>query len=61
MGRLVHSYRKQWNIVQFCDCPEALEANKAIEAANVETNGSVTNSGSNGICKVGLVTVVVAI
>lgn len=55
MGRLVHSYRKQWNIVQFCDCPEALEGNKAIEAANVETNGSV-NSGSNGICKVGLVT-----
>ena len=30
MDRLVHSFRRQWNIVQFCDCPEALEANKSI-------------------------------
>ena len=53
MGRLVHSYRKQWSIAQFCDCPEGLESNKAIEAtsANSETNGGV-NSASNGICKV---------
>ena len=46
MERLVHSYRKQWNIVEFCDCPEG---KKSVETT--ESNGSV-NNGSNGICKV---------
>ena len=44
MGHLVHSYRKQWNIVQFCDCPEAIESNKSIQALNA--------ANSNGNCKV---------
>lgn len=57
MGRLVHSYRKQWNIVQFCDCPEGLEGNKAIEnsqSANlaVDSNGATASSSSNGVVKV---------
>ena len=60
MGRLVHSYRKQWNIAQFCDCPEGLEANKAIEGSQsaAQSNGgaTVTVTGSNGtIIKVSLV------
>ena len=46
MERLVHSYRKQWNIVEFGDCPEG---KKSVET--MESNGSV-NNGSNGICKV---------
>jgi lysine-specific demethylase 3 len=46
MERLVHSYRKQWNIAEFCDCPEG---KKSVETT--ESNGSV-NNGSNGICKV---------
>ena len=51
MGRLVHSYRKQHSILQFCDCPEAIESNKTIEAANV-SNIEANGSSSNGICKV---------
>lgn len=47
MERLVHSYRKQWNIVEFCDCPEG---NKSVEANTIEPNGSV-NPGPNGVCK----------
>jgi len=50
LGRLVHTYRKQWNIAQFCDCPEG----KAIEASQTttESNGGSVSSGSNGIVKV---------
>jgi hypothetical protein len=48
LGHLVHSFRKQWNIEQFCDCPEAAEGNAAIEAAK----GSNGNAISNGMCKV---------
>lgn len=46
MGRLVHDYRKQWNITMFCDCPEGLEASKAVEAEKT------VSAGSNGVCKV---------
>jgi len=55
MGHLVHSYRRQHSIIQFCDCPEAIESNKAIEAAaavNSEANGTNGGGDSNGICKV---------
>ena len=50
MGHLVHSYRKQWNIVQFCDCAEALESNKSIQANSnsANTNATAGSNGSNG-------------
>ena len=55
MGHLVHSYRRQHSIIQFCDCPEAIESNKAIKAAaaaNSENNGTNYSGDSNGVCKV---------
>ena len=48
MSRLVHSFRRQWNIVQFCDCPEAIESNKAIEMA-ASSSSSSSAATSNGV------------
>ena len=52
MGHLVHSYRKQWNIVQFCDCPDAVESNKSILATNPNSVAANSINGNANFCKV---------
>ena len=52
MGHLVHSFRRQWNIQQFCDCAEALRAGHAAAAAAVEPAGANGAATTNGIGKV---------
>ena len=49
LGRLVHTYRKEWTIAQFCDCPEGIASRTTTES----TGGSVS-SVSNGTVKVTL-------
>jgi len=49
MSHLVHSYRREHSIKQFCDCPEAIESNKAIEE---EATAAASGTNDKGICKV---------
>ena len=51
MSQLVHSYRRQHSIKQFCDCPEAIESNKAIEEEEAAV-AAASGTNDKGICKV---------
>lgn len=61
MSRLVHSFRRQWNILQFCDCPEAIESNKIIELAANNSSGNGNSNGTNSSVSNGVAVKVTAV